>query len=187
VIKGGKGNSTANAASTAALNQANTLAGESNAAYSALMPELQAQAANPPGVAPADLAAQTTEAMEGAGGTQAAGVGAGKLQEARTKNPGSSRAAIASSSRGAGEELGRRGLQIQTNNAGLKNQQRSQALGEEGGVFGTATGATAPNFNATASNVNANTNAENEGWDWAKFILDPAMASGASAYGASQA
>ena len=179
-IAGGKGNTTAQTGATQALQQADTLGNQSAAAYGALMPELEAQAANPSGIAPADLAAQNTQAMQGAGGSQAAAVGQGKLQEARTKNPGSARAAIASSSRGAGEELGRRGLQIQTNNANVKNQQRSQALGEEGGVLGTTTGAIAPNFNATAANANANTEAENAGWDWAKYILDPAMAGSAA-------
>ena len=125
-IRGGKGSATATAASQNALANSNTLQNESLNSYNALMPELQTMAAHPPGTAPADLAAQSTEAMQGAGGSQGAAVGQGALLEGRTKNPGSARAAIASSSRGAGEELGRRGLQIRTNDAALKAKQQQE-------------------------------------------------------------
>lgn len=143
-----------------------------------MVPELESTLINPQGYAPADLAAQTTEAMQGAGGTQAAGVGQGALLEQRTKNPGSARAAIASSSRGAGEELGRRGLGVQTANAGLKEKQRAGAQSELGGVYGTQVGGTAPALGAVASNVNANTNAANQqfnqDFDWTKLGLQGA-------------
>ena len=179
-IRGGKGSATATAASQNALANSNTLQNESLNSYNALMPELQTMAAHPPGTAPADLAAQSTEAMQGAGGSQGAAVGQGALLEGRTKNPGSARAAIASSSRGAGEELGRRGLQIQTNDAALKAKQQGAALGELGSTYATATGGGNAALGQVASNVNANTNAANQQWDWARTILDPAM-SGASA------
>lgn len=177
----GKGNNTASTAATQALGQANTLGNESQASYNALMPELQGFAANPPGEAPADIAAQTTEAMEGAGGTQAGATGAGALQESRTNNPGSARAAIASSSRGAGEQLSRRGLGIQTNNAQIKRGQQSEGLSGLQGAYGTSTGGSNQAFGETANNVNANTQAANEDWNWARTLLDPAMSGGSSA------
>ena len=84
--------------------------------------------------------------MEGAGGTQAAAVGSGALRAARTRNSGGAAASTAASSRAAGEELSRANLKTNLANEEEKQQQRSQALGEEGSLFGTTTGAANQRF-----------------------------------------
>jgi len=169
----GKGSNVANSASINALNQANALTGASQATAASLLPEVEAQAAAPPGYSPVDEAAMLTRAEQGAGGTQAAGVGQGALLESRTNNPGAARAAIAASSRGAGEELGRRGLDIQTANAEEKARQQQAALSELGGLYGTQLSTANQAFGEVPGNVNANTNASannfNQMFDWAKL------------------
>jgi len=58
----------------------------------------------------------------------------------------------------------------------LKEQQRQSGLSGlerlDLGELGAGTG----DINAVSNAVNANTNAANASWDWAKDLLDPALA-----------
>jgi len=162
-----------NAANTAA-NNANAISTNSTtnagSLYSTLTPQLESEAAAPSGFAPADLAAMDTAAEDSAGGTEAATVGQGGLLGARTRNSGAPGAAIAKGARTAGEIASKGALGTQLQNAQLKQDQHQAGLsGEENllaGQMGESTGA----LGDVASNVNANTNAENASWDWTKLI-----------------
>lgn len=127
------------------------------------------------------MAAMRTEAEQGAGGGQAAAVGQGALLGARTRNKGAAAEAVADASRGAGQQLSNSGLRVQTENAGLKNQQRQSALSGLTGLTGMETQASNNALGEVAPNANANTNAANQSWDWAHYLLDPAISAAGSA------
>lgn len=117
----------------------------------------------------------TTTAEQSAGGSQAAATGQGALLAGRTKNPGTAAAAIQESSRNAGEQLSKNALGIKTANAQLKERQRQAGLTGMENMTALDTGAGVNALRIVPEAVNANTNAANESWDWAKYILDPAM------------
>jgi hypothetical protein len=170
-----RGSSQATGAATAAQNLSNTNSGNANALFGVLEPQLAAESANPQGYAPAALAGMKSEAMQGAGGTQAAAVGQGALRAARTRNAGGADAATAASARGAGQQLSNANLKVDAGNEELKQQQRQSGLSGMEGLFGTSTGAGVGALGQVASNVSANTGAANESYDWAKDILSPLL------------
>jgi len=170
-----RGSSQASGAATSAQDISNTAASNAAGLYGTLAPELQAEAAHPAGFDPTTLARMDTEAEQSAGGSQAGAVGQGALQTARTRNAGGADAAIAKSARSASEALSKGVLSTQIKNAQMKESQRRSALGGLEGLYGTNFGGSVNALGEVAQNVNANTNAENASWDWAKFILDPAM------------
>ena len=170
-----RGSTAATGAATSAQNNSNTLMGNASSLYSSLAPELQSEAAHPQGFAPADRAAMTTAAQESAGGSQAGAVGQGALLAARTKNAGAPAAAIGAASRGAGEDLSRRAVETQFENAGLKEKQRQGALSGLQGLTGMETGAAGQELGIVPGAVNANTGAENASWDWATHLLQPLL------------
>lgn len=180
-----RGNSTASNAATTASNNSQSLMGNAGAIYSDIVPTLESQAANPQGFNPADEARMETGAMQSAGGATAGAVGQGGLEAARTRNAGAGEKAIADSARTAGQTLSKNLLGIRSANANLKNNQRQSALGDLSGLYGTTLGGSTGQLGQVAPLVNANTQAANESWDWAKFVLDPAMqAAGTAAAGA---
>lgn len=165
-----RGSTQANQAATSGQQISNTSAGNAQGLYSTLAPELQAEAAHPPGFDPATMAAMNTDAQQSAGGSAAGAVGQGALLGARTRNAGAADAAIGDSVRAAGRQLSQGVLGTQIANAKLKEQQREQARTGLQGLYGTNTGASVNALGQVASNVNANTNAENASWDWTKGL-----------------
>ena len=170
-----RGSNSAQSGSNAALGENQQLYNNGQSLYGALAPELETQMAHPAGIDPTTMAKMNTSSMETAGGSQAGAVGQGALKAARTRNAGGSDAAIAESSRAAGQNLGSANLKTELANESLKEKQREGAQSGMEGLYGTNTGASVQDLGQVASNVNANTNAANQSWDWAKYILDPAM------------
>jgi hypothetical protein len=126
---------------------------------------LTSQAAHPAGFSPADEAAMETGAMDTAGGSQAAAVGQGNLEAARTRNAGGFGQAVSDASRGAGETLSRGLLGVRGANAKLKQQQHDEALGGLEGLYGTNVGGSNQALGNVAPLINADTNAQNASWD----------------------
>ena len=179
-----RGSNQATAAATSAQNLSNTGAGNASQLYGALAPELMTEMAHPSGIDPASMAKIRTSNMQAAGGTQAAATGEGALLAGRTRNAGSADAAIAEGARSAGQQLSNANLKTDLADEQLKEAQRKSATSGLESLYGTNTNEALGGLGAVASNVNANTNAANESWDWAKYILDPAMqASGEAAKG----
>lgn len=176
-----RGDTTAQAGETQGLAQSGTLGSQFGQVYGQLAPQLESTAANPQGYNPSDLATMRTQAEEGAGGSNAGTAGQLGLAAARTNNIGALGSAISESGRRAGRQLGSEQQGIDTGNAKLKANEQSQALGELGSLYSTGVSGSNNALGEVANNSNANTNAANASWDWAKDILDPAMASGASA------
>lgn len=181
-----RGNEQAQQASKSGLGFSNTLQGNAGGIYGSLLPELQAEAANPQGFTAPTVAKMKTEDMQGAGGSNAGATGQGALLAARTKNAGAPAAAIQESARNASQQLSKANTGVDIANEELKQHQRQAGLSGLQGLYGTNVGGATNALGEVANNVNANTNAANASWDWAKYILDPAMqaAGGAAAGGA---
>lgn len=164
----GRGSDVAQGAAGDARNISSTASTNAGSLYSTLAPGLMSEAANPAGFAPTDLASMNTDVQQSAGGTQAAAVGQGALQTARTRNAGGTDAAIGFASRGAGETASKGALSTQIANAKMKEGQRRAAVSGLEGLYNTNMGTSVGGLNAVAGNVNADTNAENASWDWTK-------------------
>lgn len=171
-----------NAADTAARTSAG-LSGNASALYGTVAPALTRDVVNPTGFSPADLAAMDTAAQQSTGGSEAAATGQGALLGARTRNAGAPMAAIAESTRTAGENLSRGALGTRIQNAMLKNTNRRAALGGLESLYGTNVSGANAASGQIAGDVNADTNARNASWDWASHILQPVLsAAGNSKY-----
>lgn len=170
-----RGSDQANAASTAGVGQNAAMFGQNQQLYSTLAPQLQQQAANPQGFGAPAMAKMQTEAQESAGGGQAAAVGQGALEEARTRNAGGAGAALSKAARESGKNLLKAQLGTSIENEQLKEQQRARAQGELGQLYGTGVSGGNAALGQVASNVNANANQEDASWGWAKNILQPVL------------
>lgn len=177
-----RGSNQATGAATSAQNLSNSLQGNAASLYGTLAPELQAEAAHPAGYSPSDLAKMNTAAQQSAGGGQAGAMGQGSLFASRTRNAGSADAAIADSARSAGQNLSKAALATQIKNADLKQHQQQAGLSGLEHLYGTNVGAGVGALGEVASNVNANTNAEDASWNWSKYLLDPAMGAAGSTF-----
>ena len=175
-----RGSSQATSAATSAQNLSNTGAGNASQLYGALAPELMTEMAAPQGIDPVTMAKMKTSNMQGAGGSQAAATGEGALLAGRTRNAGSADAAIAESTRHAGEQLSNANLKTDLANESLKEKERQSGTAGLESLYGINTNEALGGLGEVASNVNANTNAANASWDWAKYILDPMIASAKS-------
>lgn len=170
-----RGSDQATGAATSAQNLSNQYGANAQGIFSSLEPTLAAEAAHPAGMSPTDLAKADTAAQQSAGGGQAAAVGQGALLAGRTRNAGSADAAIAKSTETVGQDLSKAALQTQLKNASLKQQQQQEGLKGMEGLYGQNAGESVSALGQVASNVNANTQAENASWDWAKDLVDPLM------------
>lgn len=160
-----RGSATADTASKTAAANSGTFMNNAQSLYSNVAPMLTSQAANPQGFNAADEAAMETGAMQEAGGTQAAAVGQGNLEAARTRNAGGFGQAVSDASRGAGETLSRGVLGVRNANANLKQHQRDTALSGLEGLYGTNVGGSNAALGNVAPLVNADTNAQNASWN----------------------
>jgi len=170
-----RGSQQAQTAATSAQNISNTSSGQAGDIFGALAPQLESQMAHPAGFAPATLAAMNTGVQQSAGGAEAGAVGQGALRAARTRNAGGANAATAASTRAASETLSKGLLGVQGQQARLQAQQQEQAEQGLGNLFGQTTGASVNALGQVASNVNANTQAQNASWDWATDLFDPLL------------
>lgn len=181
-----RGDSQARQAETSGVNYSQNLQGQQNALYSTLSPTLQQDIAHPVGLNPYEKAQANTAAQESAGGSQAAAVGQGALQAQRTRNAGTADAAIGEGARSAGRNLSRAALSTELQDSAMKQQKQQQAKAELAGLYGVATPGGSQALSTVAQNSQANTAANNASWNWARYILDPALqaAGGAATMGA---
>src|SRR5690348_11309060 len=135
-----RGSDQANQASRNAVTQNQQLFGQGQGLYSTLAPQLEAEAANPQGMGAQELAREDTAAQESAGGSNAAAVGQGALEETRTRNAGGAGMALAKAARESGKNLTRATLATRIANEQLKEQQREGAQRELGQLYETNIG-----------------------------------------------
>lgn len=112
------------------------LSGKANSAYSFLEPQLESEATNPQGYSPTDLSAINTATQQSAGGSTAGTVGESNLEAARTRNSGGFAGVATEAGRSAERDLSQKALDVQTQNANLKEAQRQQALSSIQQLYG---------------------------------------------------
>jgi hypothetical protein len=103
---------------------------------STLTPALTAEAVNPQGYSPNQMASMTTGAEQTAGGANAGATGGALLRAARTRNVGAAPAAIGQANQQGGQELSQINAGIQKSNANLQQQQRQQGLSGLESLYG---------------------------------------------------
>ena len=170
-----RGSQEAQAGAKSGLAQAGRFQTQAQGNYNALVPSLQAEAMNPQGFGPTDLAAIDTAGQQSFGGSQAGVVGQGGLLAARTRNAGAPMAAIAEGARDASRGLGEAAVGTRVKNAMLKQDQRRAATGQLGDIYGTDVAGSNASLNATAGNVNADSQAKEASWGWAKNVMGPLL------------
>lgn len=178
-----RGSEQAKTAATTAQNMSTGFNSNANQLYGTVAPELTQQLRNPTGLTPTEKSNMTTAGMQTAGGAMSGAVGQGALQAARTRNAGGADAAIQESARNAGQANGNTALKTEMADASLKEKNRQGALAGLGGLLGGQTQASIGALGQVAPNVNADVNAQNASWNWAKYILDPAMQAAGGAAG----
>lgn len=117
--------------------RSNKLAGQSSSIYGTLDPTLTAEATNPQGYAPGDLSAINTASQQSIGGSTSGITGQSNLTAARTRNAGGFQGAIGSGSRANSRQLSQNAMQVQEQNAQLKEAQKQQALSSLQSLYGT--------------------------------------------------
>ena len=108
---------------------------------STLTPALTAEAVNPTGYTPTQMAAQTTAAEQTAGGANAGAEGGALLRAARTRNAGAAPASIAQTNRQGAQDLSQINAGIQSKNADLEQRKQQQGLSGLEGLYGENVGA----------------------------------------------
>lgn len=148
---------------------ANTSNANANGLYGTLNPTLTAEATNPQGINPADLAKMNTSAQQSSGGSNAGAVGQGSLLSARTRNAGTADAAVAKSAEGAGQTLGNAAVGIQNANTQAKLKQQQQGLGGLGSLYGSNQSAAIGGLNASTSALKGASQVPNF---WQQYLLN---------------
>lgn len=133
--------------------------GESQGDYNFLDPTLKAEATNPQGYTPQQMAYMNTASQQSAGGGAAATTGQANLEAARSKNAGGFQGAIGTANRGTQRQASQNALQVQENQANLQQAQKQQALQSLQSLYGTNSGAGLNYLNSS----NTALNAENQG------------------------
>lgn len=129
-----------------------------------LIPGLEKQAANPPGMNPNDLANEQAQSQEAAGGTAGALKGALATRAMRMGNPANLNATAAAVGQGASRAEGQATQDVLSANAGLKEKQRSGAQSGLEGLYGTDTRGMVDAMGLAPQDINAGTNADKVGW-----------------------
>jgi hypothetical protein len=125
-----------NAATAAGSTAAGLGAGASNIS-SALVPRLTQQLNNPSGYSQQDIGSMLSSGLAGSGGATAGLTGAAGKMGMTERNPNGFSAALDSAARTAGKTNAGISEGISANNAGVKQQQQSQAGSLLSGLYGT--------------------------------------------------
>jgi hypothetical protein len=136
-----------------------TLFGQGQTIGSSLVPQLDAEAANPQGYTPQQMAYMNTASQQSLGGSTGGVTGQANLQAARTRNAGSFQGAIGSNARSNARQLSQNAVGIQQQQANLQQQQRQQALSSLQSLYGVDESTALGYLNGSTSAFNA----DNEG------------------------
>lgn len=151
-----------------ATNQAFSTAGNYGAKAgqigSSVIPTLERDVTNAPGFNPTDVNAMLVAGEQGAGGAASGVTGQAGLEAARTRNSGATSSVLDQAMRRKGQILSQNALDVQGQNAKLKQSQRSQALSGLEGMYGTDVGAQLKSMGLIAPDINSEVNAGKSGW-----------------------
>jgi hypothetical protein len=129
-----------------------------------VVPTLERDINNAPGYNPTDLNAMLVGGEQGAGGAASGITGQAGLEAARTRNSGATSSVLDQAMRRKGQILSQNALNVQGENANLKQRQRSQALSGLEGMYGTDVGAQLKSMGIIPSDISADVNAGKSGW-----------------------
>ena len=131
---------------------------------STLVPTLKAEATHPTGFQPGDLNAMLVGGEEGAGGATGSLKSDAALTAARTHNTGSLSALTDELERGKVRQLSENALNVQGQNAALKEKQRQAGISGLEGLYGTDVNAGLKAQGLVPEDINAWANANKTGW-----------------------
>lgn len=138
--------------------------GQSDQLYNSLLPTYQAEATNPQGYAPQDLAAMNSASSQSLGGALGAVEGEGNLAAARTRNQGSFAPVVGEAAREAMRQHSQNALGIQGQNAMLKEMNRQAGISGEAGLEGEKQNELLSSLGLGTQATNAGTQAGQSGW-----------------------
>lgn len=161
-----RGNESAQSAAKLGVGGAQTYQGQSGQAFGTLAPALTRDISAPVGFNDQEKATMRTAAAQSGGGSNAGVVGQAGLMAARTRNAGGADAAIQESARESGRQASEAAVGIEVQDAALKQQKAGEAKRAFGQLYGISTGGGNQALGNVASNINADTNAEQASWNW---------------------
>jgi hypothetical protein len=159
-------------AATAAAQQAASTAAQTGAQYGAgaagigglLVPELQADVTNPQGYGATTENLMLGQGLGAAGGAESSVVGQAGLQAARSRNVGGTAGVLDEAARDKMRTSAGVGLDVATKNAQVQQQQRSSALKQLEGIYGTDVGAQLKAQSLVPEDIDAWAKANQTGW-----------------------
>lgn len=101
-----------------------------------LTPKLKAEADNPEGYSPQQMAYMNTAAQQSEGGAVGGITGQANLEAARTRNAGGFEGAVGEGSRTAQRDLSQKAVGIQKDQADLQQQQKQTAMSQLMHLYG---------------------------------------------------
>lgn len=148
--------------------EANNLEGaslaNSNALYSQLDPIYQNEAVNPQGFNPKEMSDFTTSAEQSAGGALGAATGKATQLAAANRNSGSFAPVLDEASRASSRNLSKSNLDVQNENAMLKEKQRQEGISGLGDLNRQQNADVLASLGLENESTNALTNAGKSGW-----------------------
>lgn len=136
-----------------------------------LVPALTQEATHPQGFNPTDINNMLVSGEQGAGGANSGITGEAALHGMRTRNAGGFTGALDQAARIKGQQLSGNALNVQNENANLKQKQQQAGLAGLQGMYGTdvsaqlkAMGLVPEDINAGTNATNAEVNAGKSGW-----------------------
>lgn len=129
-----------------------------------IVPFLEGQVNNPTGFSSTDMNNMLVANQQAAGGATSGITGQANLQAERTRNAGGFASALDQAARDRAMAQSQGALQIQNENANLKQKKQMEASQQLGGLYGTDVSAELRAMGILPEDVNAGANAGRSGW-----------------------
>jgi hypothetical protein len=154
----------ANQARQGAMSTASQAEENANQERSSLVPGLERDVNNPTGFTPEELNNQLVAGEQGAGGTNAGIAGEANLRTARTRNSAGYSGVLDEAARDKTKQLSENALNVQNQNAKLKQQKQQEARQMLAGLYGTDVSANLKAQGLETEDIGAETAAGQSGW-----------------------
>lgn len=129
-----------------------------------IIPTLERDVNNAPGLTPTQKSAELVAGEQGAGGATAGVVGQAGLNALRTRNTGATSSVLDDAMRRKAQLLSQNALGVEKQNTNLQQTQRAQGLQGLEGLYGTDVGAQLKSMGLQDQDLNTAIQAGNSGW-----------------------